>query len=463
MTSTEAAGATNAAQETLSESVSKRDRRARGKAARKRVGWSDLARLTTSGRDPLAILAEQNATRLPELVPLRAERMSVSPFTFYRGTAALMAADLARDPHSGILVAACGDAHVSNFGFYASPQRTLVFDLNDFDEAAWAPWEWDLKRLVASIVIAGQSTNRKKKVVKRAAREAIETYLQILKLGIGLAPTERYFAHFDVSARPADLDKRSQAVLDAAIADSRKRTGKRAARRLVNEEAGGSARFVERPPTMTHIDVDTANRITDDLAQYQLTANVDIRLLLRQYTLRDVALRVVGVGSVGTRCYLALLRDGDDNSLILQTKEAGRSVLEQYGGVSQPVELTDAIAAGGEGARVVGMQRILQAASDPFLGYLQQPTRGYYVRQFHDMKGGIDMDTLADRPFRRYAAACGAVLARAHAQSPTAAEIVGYAGKGDELADAIISWSKAYARLSLVDYQAFVSSLKATP
>lgn len=436
---------------------------ARGRAARDRTGWSDLARLTTSGRRPLAILAEQNRTRLPELVPLRSERMSVSPFTFYRGTAALMAADLARDPSSGILVGSCGDAHVSNFGFYASQQRSLVFDLNDFDEAAFAPWEWDVKRLVASIVVAGQATDRKQSVVQKAGRKAIKSYLRTLSAAVDVSPSDRYFAHFVAEASLRGLDKRSRDVLAAAIKDASKRTGKRAARRLTEVDGDGRPRFVERPPTTTHIDDGTVAVLAEALRQYDESVNVDIRLLLRHYHLADVVLRVVGVGSVGTRCYLALFHAGDDSSLVLQVKEAGQSVLEQYGGVAQPPELQDMVAADGEGARVVGMQRILQGVSDPFLGSIRSRTRGYYVRQFHDMKGGIDMESLDDEPFREYAGACGTLLARAHAQSPAAVEIVGYAGDGKELADALLSWCADYAHLSRADYHEFVGSGEPTP
>ncbi len=358
---------------------------------------SELAQLTTTGRDPLRILAEQNELRLPGLVPLRAQRMSVSPFTFYRGTAALMAADLARDPSSGILIASCGDAHVSNFGFYASPQRTLVFDLNDFDESAWAPWEWDLKRLVASVIISGQATNRSRKKTRKAARAAIDSYLGTLREAIKRSPIDRYFASFNPSQRAHGLDKQSRVVLDAAISDASKRTGVRAARKLTRVDDEGRARFIEQPPTTTPIDDATAARITEDLRRYQKSAAVDIRLLLRQYSLSDMALRVVGVGSVGTRCYLALFDDGKGGKLILQ------------------------------------------AVSDPFLGHLRQDYRDYYVRQFHDMKGGIDTETLGDKPFRRYAAACGAVLARAHAQSPAAADIVEYVGGGKKLTRAILA------------------------
>jgi uncharacterized protein (DUF2252 family) len=430
---------------------------ARGRARREGTGWGDVAQLTTDGRDPLGILAEQNATRLQELVPLRIERMSASPFTFYRGTAALMAADLARDPHSGIFVASCGDAHVSNLGFYASPQRTLTFDLNDFDEAAWAPWEWDVKRLVASIVVAGRSTDRDPNVVERAARVAVKAYLHAMSAATETSPTERYFTHYSPSANLETLDRHSREALEAAMKDARKRTRTRAGRRLTERTDDGRVRLKEQPPTTMHVDEELWTRVYDALRQYQESASVDVREVLRQYSLVDLALRVVGVGSVGTRCYIALLQDGDGRNFVLQIKEAGVSVLEQYGGVRQPADLHETVAAFGNGARVVGMQRILQAASDPFLGHLRARA-DFYVRQFHDMKGGIDMDTLKDAPFHRYAEACGAVLARAHAQSPDAAQIVGFAGKGRRLTDAIVEWSRAYAELSRSDYEAFLAA-----
>lgn len=436
---------------------------AAGRAARERVGWEGLAALTTTGRDPLRILDEQDETRLPQLVPLRTERMSASPFTFYRGTAALMAADLGRHPHSGISVASCGDAHVSNFGFYASPQRTLVFDLNDFDEAAWAPWEWDLKRLVASVVIAGQSTARDEAVVRRAASDAIAAYLETLREALRRSPAQRYFLHFDANHAERELDRPSRAVLKAAIKGASKRTGQRAAARLTALTADGQRRFVTQPPVLTAIDDETATRVIDSLEQFDRSAAVDIRVLMRHYALADIALRVVGVGSVGTRCYVVLFEDGEGNTLILQVKEAGRSVLEQYGGAAQPSQAQEVIAAGGEGARVVGMQRILQGLSDPFLGFIKRTDRGFYVRQFHDMKGGIDIDTLDDKPFKRYAAACGAVLARAHSQSRAAGEILGFAGKGRRLSEAIISWATDYARLSKADYESFLAARDSTP
>ncbi|WP_257478002.1 DUF2252 domain-containing protein [Acidipropionibacterium jensenii] len=433
------------------------DRIKRGRAARDRADWAGIAQVSTSHRDPMGILTQQNANRVQSLVPLRTERMSVSPFTFYRGTAALMAADLARTADSGILVASCGDAHVSNFGFYASPQRSLVFDLNDFDEAAWAPWEWDLKRLVASIIIAGQATSRDKGVVRKTAGETITAYLDALRGALATSPTERYFAHFDAEQHTQGLDKGSREVLKDAIGDAERRTGDRAVRKLTSEGEDGHRRFLTRPPVLTPIDRATASQLTDDLKQYRDSASEDIHLLMEHYGLADIAQRVVGVGSVGTRCYLALFEDGDGHHLILQVKEAMQSVVQQYGGIAQPDSLQEIITTRGEGARVVGLQRVLQGLSDPFLGYIDREERGYYVRQFHDMKGSIEMDTLKDKPFRRYGVACGRVLARAHSQSPTAAEILGFAGRGGKLTEAIMSWAVDYAKTSRADFDLFTA------
>lgn len=433
------------------------DRIHRGREARESTTWAGVAQLSTTDRDPIGILAGQNEDRLQSLVPLRTERMSVSPFTFYRGTAALMASDLARTPHSGILVASCGDAHVSNFGFYASPQRSLVFDLNDFDESAWAPWEWDLKRLVASIVIAGRSTSRKKAVVRQTAVDTIASYLDALRAAVHTSPTERYFTHFDAEQHVSQLSKKSREVLKDAIGDAEKRTSARVVRRLTAVAKDGHRRFIEQPLVLTPIHDAAAAAVADGLRQYQDSASEDIHLLMLHYGLADVARRVVGVGSVGTRCFLALFEDGDGHHQVLQVKEAGRSVLEQYGGIAQPPALQDTMTSRGQGARVVGLQRILQGLSDPFLGYIDQGSRGYYVRQFHDMKGSIDMDTLKDEPFNRYGTACGRVLARAHAQSPEAVEILGFAGHGKKLTEAILSWSLDYAKLSESDFDLFTA------
>ncbi|ALJ18790.1 DUF2252 domain-containing protein [Microbacterium sp. No. 7] len=431
-----------------------------GEAARKTTPRRLLAELETSGRDPLGILDAQNATRLPELVPLRVERMSASPFAFYRGTAALMAADLARGPSTGIQVASCGDAHVANFGFYASPQRTLVFDLNDFDESAWAPFEWDLKRLVTSIVIAGQATGRDETVTRRAAHATVHTYARAMQAANAATPLQRYFAHFDADSGIGPHDDGSREVVQAAMKGAAKRTGERAARKLTERGDDGRLRFIEQPPTMVHADERVRDAVDDVVAAYMASTRVDVRLVLSHYSVSDTARRVVGVGSVGTRCYISVLEDGDGRALLLQTKEAGCSVLIEHGGCPQPPSLLEHIDANGEGGRVVALQRILQGVSDPFLGYLRRDGFDYYVRQFRDMKYGIDVEQLGDGPFHRYALACAAVLARAHAQSPRAGEVVGYLGGGRRAAAAVVDWSYAYADLSRADYDAFVAAYR---
>lgn len=417
-----------------------------------------LSQLTDEDRDPLKILDTQNATRVPDLIPLRTQRMSQSAFAFYRGTAAIMASDLARDPHTGILVASCGDAHVSNFGFFASPQRTLLFDLNDFDEAAWAPWEWDLKRLVTSVVIGGQATSRADGVVRGAARSAVQTYARAIASAVRRSPLDRYFQHFDANATLSAMDKQSRAALKAAIRDARRRTGERAVRRITEVDHKGRRSFVEDPPTLTHVTVDLELRVKDFLSEYSETAREDIRVLLQQYPVADIARRVVGVGSVGTRCYLVVFQDGENNTMLLQAKEAVQSVLVEYGGVPQPRTLTEIITSGGEGARVVALQRILQAMSDPFLGHLRGARGDFYARQFHDMKGGIEIETLDDAAFATYAQACAATLARAHGQSGTAAQVAGYIGNGRVVGEAIVEWAYAYADLSRRDYDAFLAA-----
>ncbi|MBB3157767.1 uncharacterized protein (DUF2252 family) [Microbacterium proteolyticum] len=434
------------------------ERRARGREARKRTPRSDLGLLTTEGRDPLGILDAQNAARIPELVPLRIERMSATPFAFYRGSAAVQAADLARNPSTPIRVASCGDAHVANFGFYASPQRTLVFDLNDFDEAAWAPWEWDLKRLVTSVVLAGAETDRDLAVVRDAAASTVRAYVRAIGSRVEQDPIERYFEHFGPREVIDSFDRASRVVLERAMADAERRTGARAVRRLTADGGSGRLVFTHRPPTMTPVDAEVAARVLAVDGAYRTSANVDVRLTLEQYDLSDIARRVVGVGSVGTRCYLLLLQDGDGHAFLLQGKQAGPSVLQQFGGIRQPESLVSLVAADGEGARVVALQRVLQGVSDPFLGHVRGSDADFYVRQFHDMKGGIEMVELSNKPFRRYAQACAVTLARAHAQSPDSPDIAGYIGSGRVLTETLVDWAFAYADLARADHAAFVTA-----
>jgi len=438
--------------------ASREELRERGRRARTRTPRRDLAAHSTAPRDPLGILAAQNAQRVPELVPLREERMAASPFAFYRGTAALMAADLADAPDSGILVASCGDAHVSNFGFYASAQRDLMFDLNDFDEAAWAPWEWDVKRLVTSAVVGGQASGRADGVIEAAVRAAVTTYARGIRGNAALSPTERYFTHFDVDSTRTMLDERAQRAVRKSIKQAQRRTGERAVGRLTRVDDGGRRRFVHELPETAPVDDRLHELVSALVDDYRRSANADVGMLFQHYSVSDIARRVVGVGSVGTRCYLVLLQDGDDHTLLMQPKEAGRSVLVEYGRVEQPRALQRLIDASGEGARVVAMQRILQALSDPFLGHVRSPRADFYVRQFHDMKGGVEVEGLDDAPFITYAQACAGILARAHSQSVTAASVDGYIGGGRAVTDALLDWAYGYAAVSLADYREFVAA-----
>lgn len=432
---------------------------AAGRKLREKVPFDLLGTLTVSNeRDPLAIIAKQNTTRLQELLPLRRERMSMSPFTFYRGTAALMAADLGAAPHTNILVPSCGDAHVSNFGFYASPQRTLVFDLNDFDEAAWAPWEWDLKRLVTSIIIAGQASDRDQSIVREAALDTVTQYAEALRASVQFSALQRFYSRIEPETTLNYLPKTTQKALKKAITQAKKRTAERAVSKLTTTKPDGSLAFVMNPPTMTPVQDDIAHTHHALLQRYEQSASPDIQLLLLNYALTDAARRVVGVGSVGTRCSLHLFQDADGHALILQAKEASRSVLEHYGNITQPRRLHQTVTAKGEGARVVGMQRILQAVSDPFLGFLQSEGRDYYVRQFHDMKGGLDAERLDDESFTVYAVACGITLARAHSQSARAGLVSGYVGGGKHLGEALYNWGMAYADLARSDFERFIAS-----
>ncbi|GAA1466697.1 DUF2252 domain-containing protein [Microbacterium thalassium] len=429
-----------------------------GRALRRDHPREGMSALTLTTRDPLGILETQNATRVPELVPLRIERMSASAFAFYRGTAAVMAADLAADPNSGILVGSCGDAHVANFGFYASPQRTLVFDLNDFDEAAWAPWEWDVKRLVTSIVLAAEAGGHPPDVARDACRDAVRAYARVMKANAEKSPVDRYFEHFELDGAVGKMDPETRSAMKSAIKDAERRTGERAAHKLTETAPDGRLRFIESPPTMVRAFSDQLAQVKELFEEYRATVPVDIGALLRGYELVDVARRVVGVGSVGTRCYLLLLQDGDRNALILQSKEAQPSVLLTSGSIRQPQQVTAYIARNAQGGRVVAMQRILQAVSDPFLGHVTGPRADYYLRQFHDSKGSIEAETLEAGPFQRHAQLCAAVLARAHSQSPNAATVSGYVGGGKVAAESITAWAFAYADVARQDYADFVAA-----
>lgn len=445
--------------------LDREDARAAGRGRRREVPRRSLATGAAHPRDPVAHLREQNLTRIPDLVPIRLQRMLANPFAFYRGTAGLMALDLADAPHSGILVAACGDAHIANFGFYASPERRVVFDLNDFDEAAVAPWEWDVKRMLASVVIGGRHAGYPDADVRAVCLDAFATYANVVATMAKESAVDRYFLHFNVERARGRLSRSGRAALRAALEGAERRTSARAVARTTIRGEEGLLQFVHRPPAMQRVelaalggDIRPSQDILADLPdlyrEYRSSVGVEIDAVLAQYAVRDLAVRVVGVGSVGTRCLLVLLEGADGDALVLQVKEAGPSVLERYGGIAQPARLQRGAAHEGEGFRVVGLQRTLQTVSDPFLGYLRSNGRDYYVRQFHDMKGSIELEGLAPAAFADYVRACAVVLGRAHAQSRTAGEIVGYIGRPDTLAEALLTWSLDYADRSAADFEA---------
>lgn len=433
----------------------------RGRALRKSTPPRALAQLNAASRSATEILVAQNANRIPELVPLRFARMLTDPFSFYRGSAAVMAADLAAGPSSGINVVCCGDAHISNFGVYAAPHRALVFDLNDFDEAAFAPWEWDVKRLITSAVIGGRHNRYKPKTVRAIVDRAATTYQDALREILELDILERYYLRFEPTLYRKQVSKSMQSVIDRSVKRARERTSARAYARMMSAGPDGSLRLRDDPPLLQHVDTAVEAQLVESFREYLTSVRADVALLLSHFRVTDIALRVVGVGSVGTRCYLAILTGPDGTPLILQIKEANRSVLEEYGEVEQPPLISDALETLGEGARVVGAQFVLQALSDVFLGHGRKDGRDYYVRQFHDMKGTVETEGMSPAAFGEYVSACSVLLARAHAQSANATILHGYVGGGGAVRRAIIEWSYAYADKSLDDFHQLQAAAKA--
>ena len=307
------------------------DAKARGRALRARLPRSQHAALMLPDRDPIAILGEQNRTRRPELVPVRVGRMLESPFAYYRGTAASMAHDLAADRVTGPRVVSCGDAHTANFGLYASPERRLVFDLNDFDEAAAAPWEWDLKRLAASAVLGGRDRKSSDEQCRAAAQAGVRAYRLGLRRMFGLSALERYYARIDVERLEGAPVAEDREVVRSATRKARHRTSEQVLTKLPAEDTDGRWRIRLTPPLTQPLDRATAGSVATLTEQYLRTSRADVAFLMSQFSLEDVVLRVVGVGSVGTHCYLALFEGPSRVPLFLQVKEALPSVLESYG------------------------------------------------------------------------------------------------------------------------------------
>jgi len=445
-----------------------------GRAARRRVPRSAHATWEPAADrfDPVALLEEQATTRVPELVPIRHARMMVSPFTFYRGAALLMAADLATMPQSGLTVQLCGDAHLSNFGVFGTPERRLLFDINDFDETLPGPWEWDLKRLVASFEVAGRYrdfTAAERDAINRAV---VRGYRERMLHAAESRVLEAWYDRLDAdqvsarlrSARDARrIDTKQVKRTDAALAKARTRDSLRAFSKLVRV-VDGELRIAADPPLIVPLeDLRPAARTHEEdaeamqaiLRSYRTTLPGS-RHPLSEFSYMHMARKVVGVGSVGTRAWIVLMRGrNDDDPLLLQAKQAEASVLERFLPPSEYAE---------HGERVVRGQRLMQAASDIFLGW-QRVTgfdgveRDFYVRQLHDWKGSADLEVIEPSGMEFYARACGETLARAHARSGDRVAIAAYLGSSDRMDRALAEFAVAYADQNERDYAAFTGAV----
>ncbi|WP_137991078.1 DUF2252 domain-containing protein [Streptomyces vilmorinianum] len=427
-----------------------------GKAARKSVPRSSHGRWIPSSQrpDPLAVLDRQSVDRVPELVPIRYGRMVVSPFAFLRGAAAVMAADLAAQRHTGLTVQLCGDAHLLNFGVYASPERALLFDVNDFDETLPGPFEWDVKRLAASVAVAALQNGNTKAKAHRAALAATETYRTSIRRLAGLGELAVWYERIDTADLAPLVRRDRRAQFENRLARARRRTSLQALGKLTEQDQSGSRRIVDDPPLLervTDIDRVTLGKIFSD---YRSSLSEERRLLLDRYRFVDAARKVVGVGSVGTRCFILLLEGRDDSDpLILQVKEAGRSVLEPY---LPPTTYAH------QGQRVVCGQRLIQAASDIFLGWMTGPEqRHFYWRQLRDMKGSAEVEAMSPAVLRDYAGLCGRALARAHARSGDRIAIAAYLGSSDVFDRAIADFAIRYADQNADDYAALSAAIAA--
>jgi len=430
-----------------------------GREVRDKIGFKEQSIYKAVDRDPVAMIESQNHVRIPELIPMRHEKMASSPFSFFRGTALLMAHDLSHQAQTGIHAIICGDAHIGNFGFFASPERRLIFDLNDFDEAAPGPWEWDLKRFLTSIILIGRELEMSENKIREICLEAAKHYRNGLSLMLSMSSLERYFLIGDEVLFLDSFSKSSRADFEKIINKAKTRTSDQVINKMTETDQFGRRIFIEKPPVVERVQSDLMDKVEGCYRAYLKTVRPDIGILLSQHIPTDVARRVVGVGSIGTRCYLLVLTCEDESHLVLQIKQASDSAISSYcqRNFTTPETMSRCL---GNGYRVVSHQQMLQAVSDPFLGYFtSEDGFDFYVRQFRDMKGTVKLDELDTDTFKEYARNCGIVLARAHAQSPYANWIKGYLGESDEFDHAFYEWSMAYSQQVLKDFQTYVKKL----
>jgi len=403
-------------------------------------------------RDPIDILIESNAGRIESLIPIRHGRMALSPFTFLRGSASVMASDLSYTPNTGHTVQICGDCHLSNFGFFATPERNLIFDVNDFDETIPGPWEWDLKRLAASVYVAYSVSGMSAKDAYTLTVKCVQAYRQAMRRGAGMSALDIWYLHFDINL--------ILEVFQSGIVQKRVKTAEEIARQRVSkylfpkltEEVDGKKRFLDEPPLLVHIkDKKIIDTMIQTLEQYREFMPHEKRVLLDRYVFQDLALKVVGVGSVGTRCAVILLSASEKDNLILQIKEARNSVLEPY---------VEKSAYENNGQRVVVGQKIMQSASDILLGWTKLRDRDYYVRQLKDMKVSAVIENQPYEVAEAYVTMCGWTLAKAHARSGDPAIIGGYLGKGSSMDYALADFAKDYCQQTIEDHEALLDAIE---
>jgi uncharacterized protein (DUF2252 family) len=438
---------------------SRTDRKDEGKSMRLAIPLASHAQWQAPAhrRDPVEQLVESGVGRVPELLPIRYGRMMQSPFAFYRGTAAIMAADLAGLPSTGIRVQACGDCHLLNFGAFGTPERRLIFAINDFDETLPAPWEFDIKRLAPSFVVAGRHNGFTADEARTAAQTCVRSYRERMREFAKMGVLDLWYFSIDADEMVEQIKD------DTTKARAKKRATKAHDRDVLDEDfpelvtfEGGVHRIRDNPPLIFHLQSEEEEvieaRVREAFGSYRATLAEDRRLLLDRYELKDMAMKVVGIGSVGTRCAIMLLMGGADDPLFLQVKQAQASVLEPYAGQSIYPN---------HGQRVAMGQRLMQSASDIFLGWTEtNQGNHFYIRQMRDMKIKPLVELMGPDVMNQYAEYCGWALARAHARSGDAAKIAGYLGKKEDFDEALADFSESYADQNEQDYQVLVQAVR---
>jgi len=435
--------------------VERSERYALGRALRRRVPRSALGEWSPPADrpDPIEMIIHSHVGRVDRLIPVRVGRMIESPYGFLRGTAVVMAEDVARLPATGIMPVVCGDSHLGNFGFYASPERDLVIDLNDFDEAHPGSWEWDLRRLVASMWVAGRQNGASEEACAAAVTACVAAYRDEVRYLADQPLLSRSYQRLDVDRLAQESSKPLRAEVERAARRARNRTSDRALPRFT-QEVEGRRRIVEEPPLITRVPDAEAEELAAALDDYLLTLASHWRRALGGYTIVDIAHKVVGVGSVGLRAYVVLLEGSSpDDVVFLQLKQARRSVLARH------VHGESAWHAH-QGQRVVEYQQALQTVSDPLLGWATVGERQYYVRQFRNMKGTVALDAIDAAALADYAGVLGHLLAKGHARTSGASMIAGYVGGSENLDNAMVRFARAYADQTESDHAALIKAVE---